>query len=243
MHVPWLLSLSLSLAVSSSSLCERSCWARFTLLWYHAQWSQTNHSHFPGSFPHCVSHSFSGHGVVSTAQSEKWKKVIVLLAECLVTFFLPQCSLSSFFLYYSHSLRSWPSPSKWLRNLCQLKSLISLCLIFKGRLFCTHRATGTTRVACVQDFGGSKSIVGFPLCSHSCSSLEQPPDHTRRLTFVQSWSRGQTEGVRQLSNIYCLHTHSRVCTLAGCEDSRHRGKQINERLTIVWLSGSVVIGV
>lgn len=37
-------------------------------------------------------------------------------------------------------------------------------------------------MACVQDFGGSKSIVGFPLHSHSCSSLEQPPDHTRRLT-------------------------------------------------------------
>lgn len=152
-HACFLASLSLYLSPSlrlSSSLCERSCWARFTLLWYHAQWSQTNHSHFPGSFPHCVSHSFSGHGVVSTAQSEKWKKVIVLLAECLVTFFSSSVQFVFFFLCYSHSLRSWPSPSKWL--LCQLKSLISLCLVFKGRLFCTHRATGTKRVACVQVF-------------------------------------------------------------------------------------------
>lgn len=36
--------------------------------------------------------------------------------------------------------------------------------------------------------GGSKSIVGFSMCSHSCSSLKQPPDHTRRLT-----ASGETE--------------------------------------------------
>lgn len=58
------------LPASSSSLRECSCWARFTLLWYHAQWSQTNHSHFPGSFPRCVSHSFSRRGIVSVAKSE-----------------------------------------------------------------------------------------------------------------------------------------------------------------------------
>lgn len=52
--------------LSSSSLGERSCWARFTLLWYHAQWSHTNHSHFSGSFPHCVTQSFSRHGIVSS---------------------------------------------------------------------------------------------------------------------------------------------------------------------------------
>lgn len=49
-------SLSLSLAVLVS------LWvfllSQVTLLWYHAQWSQTNHSHFPGSFLHCVSHLF-----------------------------------------------------------------------------------------------------------------------------------------------------------------------------------------
>lgn len=79
---PRLLSLYLSLMNSASLISALSpslshCpflvspWvfllSQVTLLWYHAQWSQTNHSHFPGSFPHCVSHSFSRHGTVSPA--------------------------------------------------------------------------------------------------------------------------------------------------------------------------------
>lgn len=59
------LSLFLSLCIFLVFFFERPCWARFTLLWYHAQRSQTNHSHFPGSFPHCVSHSFCRRGIVS----------------------------------------------------------------------------------------------------------------------------------------------------------------------------------
>lgn len=123
-------------------------------------------------------------------------------------------SVQSIFSFSTFPLTwTWPSPLKWLRNLCQLKSLISLCLSFKGSLFCAHGTTGTIQVACVQDFGGSKSIVGFPLRSHSCSSFEQPPDHTRRLTQN---SRGAEERRRSLPVIkYWLFVQSLLCLRVG----------------------------
>lgn len=74
-----------------SSLGERSCRARFTLLGHHAHWSQTNRSHFPGSFPHCGSHSFTRHAIVAVAAAEKWTKKVTVLPEChlVMGFFLP----------------------------------------------------------------------------------------------------------------------------------------------------------
>lgn len=140
------------------------------------------------------------------------------LLESLVTFFfLLHCSPC--FLFFL-SLNVSRVPLKWLWNLWQLKSLILLCLFFKGRLFCTHRTTGTTQVACVQDFGGSKSIVGFTLCSHSCSSLELPPDHTRRITWN---SRGSVERRRSLPVIkYLLFARSFLCF-----SERHQETWIN----------------
>lgn len=61
-------------------------------------------------------------------------------------------------------------------------------------------------MACVQGFGGSKSIVGSPLRSHSLQLSEQPPDHTRR----------REKDTEELSNIDCLLRRSE------CEDLRHQ---------------------
>lgn len=60
-----------------------------------AQQSQTNHSHFPGSFLLCVSHSFYRQGFVSIASLEKWKN---LLYSC--TFLLNIFLSSVLFSYY-----------------------------------------------------------------------------------------------------------------------------------------------
>lgn len=85
---------------------------------------------------------------------------------------------------------------------------------------------------CVQGFGGSKSIVGFPLHSHSCSSLEQPPDHTRRITQN---SQGETEEVASYQ-IFTVCTVILVFACWQCVKIRDIRKQINERLTMFWLS-------
>lgn len=84
-----------SLLPVPSSLGERSCRARFTLLGYHAHWSQTNRSHFPGSFPHCGSHSFTRHAIVAFAAAEKRTKKVSVLPECHLVmgfFFPPHCN-------------------------------------------------------------------------------------------------------------------------------------------------------
>lgn len=77
-----------------------------------------------------------------------------------------------------------------------------------------------------------KALLAFFLCSHSCSSLEQPPDHTRRLTFVQSRSRGQTE---EFASYQIFTVCTRILVFArwqGAKTSRHRGS----RLMNVWRS-------
>lgn len=62
-----------------------------------AQQSQTNHSHFPGSLLHCVSHSFFRQGFVSIASLDKWKKLLyfwtfllnIFLSSLLFSYYFP----------------------------------------------------------------------------------------------------------------------------------------------------------
>ena len=143
-------------------------------------------------------------------------------------FFFFFSAVHLFFFSISPLTRAWPSLVKWL---CQLKSFILLCLFFKGSLFCTHWTTVAIQVACVQDFGGSKRIVGFPLHSHSCSSLDHTGRQCRRVEKPR-----RTGGVCQLSNIYCLQSYSCVFVLATLKIRGIR-KKINERLTVFLLLG------
>lgn len=165
------------------------------------------------------------------APFRKVERNIFRLAEfCnLLKFLSFICTPSFVFLLFP---LTWAETSrvKWLY---QLKSLILLSLPFKGSLFCTHRTTVTIQVACVQDFGGSKSIVGFPRRMHSCSSLEQPPDHTRRLTQN---SGGAGEKRTSLPVIkYLLFAQLFLCLCVGSVKIWDIRKQTNERLTICWL--------
>lgn len=97
--------------VPSSSLSERPLCGRFTPLWYHAQWSQTNHSHFPESFPHWVIH-FVDIGLSLLLRLKSGKNVVVLLhcSPCFVILF-SYCVLFSKEDYSSRTgsqeLREW----------------------------------------------------------------------------------------------------------------------------------------
>lgn len=136
-----------------------------------AQQSQTNHSHFPGSFLHCVSHSFHRQGFVSIASLKKWKK---LLYFC--TFLLYIFLSSLLFSYYFPFLRG-------LWNMRHLEFLSYYASSDKNVYSTLAQNPQELHKCLVQDFGGLNSIVGLRLCVHSCYLFElPPPDHTRRIT-------------------------------------------------------------
>lgn len=135
-----------------------------------AQQSQTNHSHFPGSFLHCVSHSFYRQGFVSIASLEKWKKLLYFCTFLLNIFPIILVVLLLLPLF------------EGVMEHAALRILILICLFLQESLFYTHTKPQELHKCLVQDFGGLNSIVGLQLCVHSCCLFELPPDHTRRIT-------------------------------------------------------------
>lgn len=107
-HTPPPLSLCLSLRLPCSG------GARFILLWYHAHWSQTNHSHFPGSFPG------SDEGLSLILSRDRRKKCTEV---CLHFFFFTLCIWPSF------------SASLWSIKHVPIINHLFHCLFFKGGLF------------------------------------------------------------------------------------------------------------
>lgn len=99
--------------------------------------------------------------------------------------------------------------------------------IMVGRLLCSHwNHRNCTSGLCSTFLMALKALLALPLRSHSCSSLERPPDHTRRGAWSESRRRSSSpnSGYSPLALL--------VCVFGGWRRSGSRGMTV---LTSAWL--------